>query len=120
MRKLILFLVLLPVSGLLCFVEASVYTEKDYVSENIFGTGYYCPKCNVELLPASKNKWVDSDENCDYCDGDGYIDGVDEKGNIKKDSVECPICHKSGKKQKLITIRYLFCPKCHAEYSYPK
>ena len=48
----------------------------------------------------------------DIMSGNGTLNPnfkIDEKGNIKKDSVECPICHKSGKKQKLITIRYLFC-----------
>lgn len=118
MKKLNLFLVLLPVSGLLCFVEASVYNENDYISENTSGTGHYCKDCNVELLPASKDKWVDSDEDCSYCHGDGYVDGVDENGNIIKNTVECPACKTSGKKQKLIKIKYLLCPKCHKEYSY--
>ncbi len=120
MRKLNLFLVLLSISGLFCFAEAGVYMENDNVSEIMSDTGYYCRKCNVELLPTSKNKWVDSDEDCDYCKGDGYVDGYDENGHILKNVIECPICKTSGKKQKLITIRYLYCSKCNLEYSYPK
>lgn len=121
MKNLKLFLMLVSVSGFIWFSKANSCIHKNSLSEmEISGTEYYCPKCKIELLPASKNVWVDSDKDCQTCDGDGLVDDVDKYGNIIKNGRECDICHGSGKKQKLITINYLYCSKCHSEYSYPE
>ncbi len=121
MKNLKLFLTLMSISGFMYLTEANVDIRKNDLSEiKISGTGYYCPKCKVELLPASKNVWVDSDEDCTICGGDGLVNDVDRFGNIIKNGRQCDICHGRGKKQKLITIKYLYCPKCYSEYSYPE
>lgn len=116
MKKLNLFLMLVSVSGLFCFTKANDTTHH-YDSST---TDYYCTKCKIKLLPASKEIWVDSNKDCSTCGGDGFTDGVDRNGKIIKNCIICSACEGSGKKKKMITIKYLYCPKCHMEYSYPK
>lgn len=93
-------------------------TPQKHKYENDQDKEYYCTNCNTKLQKASRSVWVNTQEDCYNCGGDGKVNSVDRNGNIIRNANTCPACDGSGKKKELVIEKYLKCPKCNSEYQY--